>query len=273
MIVGTALLWGLAGVCVKSICWSSLSIMAVRCLASLLTMGAMRKSLRVRITKKNVICAALAASTGILYMMGIKNTTAGTAIVLQYTAPILVLIFNTIFYRKKPDAREIIIVLAVFAGCILSFADDMGAGHLLGNVLSLASGVTYALQIMMFSRDGVDAEDCMMLSNMMGFIVCVPFIFFDKGIAATTPSTLLWLAIMCIFQYSVANILYSRGCKSVSDIECSLLLTIEPIFNPIPVAIFCGETMGRKALIGFAIVIAGILAYTLTSASKKQDVG
>lgn len=269
MILGTALLWGLAGVCVKSICWNSMSIMAVRSLVSLLTMAAVRKSFRVRLTKKNAICAALAASTGILYMMGIKNTTAGTAIVLQYTAPILILIFNIIFFHKKPDAKEIIIVIAVFFGCVLSFADDIGSGHMLGNILSLASGVTYAVQIMMFSRDGVDSEDCIMLSNMIGFAVSVPFAFFDKGIADTTSTTLIWLAVMCIFQYSVANILYSRGCKLVSDIECALLMTVEPIFNPIPVAIFCGETMGRKALIGFVIVIAGILVYTLTSQKQK----
>jgi len=271
MIVGTALLWGLAGVCVKSICWNSMSIMTARCLASKLTMGAMRKTFKVRLTKKNIICASLAAATGILYMMGIKNTTAGTAIVLQYTAPILILILNIIFYHKKPNAREIIIVLAVFAGCVLSFADDMGAGHTLGNILSLASGVTYALQIMMFSRDGVDAEDSMMLSNMIGFVICAPFMFFDKGIAETTASTVIWLVIMCLFQYSLSNILYARGCKAVSDIECSLILTLEPIFNPIPVAIFCGETMGRKALIGFAIVIAGIITYTLTSKKTVTD--
>lgn len=269
MILGTALLWGLAGVCVKSICWNSLSILAARSLVSLLFMAAMRKSFRVRLTKKNAICAAFAASTSILYMMGIKNTTAGTAIVLQYTAPILILIFNIIFYHKKPDTRESVIVIAVFFGCVLSFVDDLGTGHTLGNILSLASGVTYALQIMMFSRDGVDAEDCMMLSNMMAFAVSIPFAFFDKGIADTTSSTLIWLAVMCIFQYSLANILYSRGCKLVSDIECALLLTLEPIFNPIPVAIFCGEMMGRKALTGFMIVIAGIIVYTLTS--KKQN--
>ena len=267
-IICTALLWGLAGVCVKSICWSALSIMAARSFSSMISLGITRKSFRVRFTKKNMICAFLAASTSLLYMMGIKNTTAGTAIVLQYTAPILILIFNIVFYHKKPDKREIFIVIAVFFGCVLSFADDMGAGHLLGNILSLASGVTYALQIMMFSRDGVDADDSMMLSNMIGFAVGVPFLFFDKGIALTTPTTVIWLVIMCLFQYSLANILYVRGCKRVSDIECSLLMTLEPIFNPIPVAIFCGETMGRKAIIGFVIVIAGIVGYTLTS--KKQ---
>ena len=270
-IICTALLWGLAGVCVKSICWSSLSIMAVRSFTSMISMGILRKSFRVRLTKKNVLCALLAASTSLLYMMGIKNTTAGTAILLQYTAPILILVFNILFYHKKPDGREILIVAAVFAGCVLSFADDMGAGHLLGNILSLAPGVTYALQIMMFSRDGVDADDSMMLSNMMGFVVGAPFLFFDKGIALTTPTTVIWLVIMCLFQYSLANILYVRGCKTVSDIECSLLMTLEPIFNPIPVAIFCGETMGPKALIGFVIVIAGILAYTFTSKKQKDE--
>ena len=47
------------------------------------------------------------------------------------------------------------------------------------------------------------------------------------------------------------------------SLEGSLLLTIEPIFNPIPVAIFCGEKMGSLALLGAAVVIIGITLYSL----------
>lgn len=269
MIAATAILWGLAGVCVKNICWNSMSIMAVRSLAALLLLAAVRKSFRIRLSRKNLIAAVFGSATGILYMMGIKNTNAATAIVLQYTAPIIVLLIGIVFYKRKADVKQIIAVAVVFAGCVFSFSDNMGGGHLLGNILSLASGVTFAIQIVIMADGDTDADDSMMISNLLSILICAPFMLFDRGIAATDGNTIFWMAVLCLFQYGLANILYTKGCQRISDLECSLLLTLEPIFNPIPVALVCGEWMGVRALVGFALVIAGIVFYTITESRRK----
>ena len=42
-----------------------------------------------------------------------------------------------------------------------------------------------------------------------------------------------------------------------------MLLTLEPIFNPIPVAIICGEMMKPMAMVGFVVVILAVTAYAL----------
>ena len=54
---------------------------------------------------------------------------------------------------------------------------------------------------------------------------------------------------------------YAKGCQKIDKVESSLLLTIEPIFNPIPVAIVCGEMPGPLAIAGCVVVISGITAY------------
>ena len=71
------------------------------------------------------------------------------------------------------------------------------------------------------------------------------------------------LLILAIFQYGLANILFSIGIKKTDSVEASLLLSIEPVFNPIPVAIFCGEHMSGLAIFGSAIVIVSIALYSL----------
>ena len=50
-ILATALLWGLAGVCVKSIPWNSFSIMASRCGIGIIMFAVLRKSIKVRFNK------------------------------------------------------------------------------------------------------------------------------------------------------------------------------------------------------------------------------
>ena len=260
MIIATALLWGLAGVCVKSIPWNSISIMASRCFIGIIMLGLYNKSFSLKFNKKTYIAAAFMSLTGLLYMMSIKMTTAATAIVLQYIAPILVFLYSVVFQKLKPKISQIIIVLVVFGGCFLSFADELDVTHIIGNILGVASSISFAAQIIMFNDKEMDSAGGMYLSNVLSFIVCFPFMFFDKGMDFSG-KTIFWVLILGVFQYGLANIFYAKGCQKIDKVESSLLLTIEPIFNPIPVAIVCGEMPGPLAIAGCVVVISGITAY------------
>lgn len=260
MMIATALLWGLAGVCVKSIPWNSMSIMAARCFIGIIMFGIYNRSFSFKYNKKTFVAAAFMSLTGLLYMSSIKMTTAATAIVLQYIAPIFVFLYSVLFQKKKAKISQIIIVLFVFGGCFLSFADQLDVSLFIGNLLGVASGISFAAQIIMFNDDEMDSMGGMYLSNVLSFVVCLPFMFFDKGMDFSG-KTIFWVLILGIFQYGLANIFYAKGCQKIDKVESSLLLTIEPIFNPIPVAIVCGEMPGKLAIVGFVVVISGVTAY------------
>lgn len=268
-IVLTAVLWGLAGVCVKSIPWSPFCIMSARCAISMLVLGAGRRSFRLHVNKKTLLGAAMESLTGIFYMSAIKLTTAATAIVLQYTAPVWVFLYTAAVQKKRPRLREALITLCVFGGCALSFADKLSPGSVLGNLLGLASGFTLAGQIIIFSEPAANPDSGIMLSNLLSFLVCLPFFFFERGLDLS-PRTLFWVAVLGVFQYGLANLFYARGCTKISQTETSLLLTIEPIFNPIPVWLVTGEAPGPLALAGFAVVILGVTAHTLTTGKPEK---
>lgn len=259
-IIGTALLWGLAGVCVKSIPWNSFSIMASRCGIGIMMFAILRRSVRIKFNKYTLAGAIMMSITGILYMMSIKLTTAATAIVLQYTAPIFVFLYAVLFQKRKAKLSETLIVLMVFGGCVLSFIDELDPARMLGNTVGLLSGISFAAQIIMFSDKRADSNDGMYLSNIISFITCVPFMFFDKNMAFSG-EILFWVLALGIFQYGLANIFYAKGCQIINKIETSLLLTIEPVFNPIPVFLVTGEMPGPLAITGFFVVVGGITLY------------
>ena len=48
----------------------------------------------------------------------------------------------------------------------------------------------------------------------------------------------------------------------------SLVSGIEPVLNPILVAVFYHETMGRFALAGAAIVVLGVVGYNVIQARQ-----
>ena len=276
IIIITALLWGLTGVCVKSITWSTPGIICARSVISLIMLYGykfvrdkkadpskpVRKILSLKFTRTNMFAALAVMVTSILYVQSIKMTTAGTAIVLQYIAPIFVFLFAVIFQKRKAKLLEVILTVGVFGGCVLSFIDQIDMTHMLGNILALLSGLTYAAQIIIMNDDKADSIDSMILSNMGCFLFCLPVVLVSTPLVWDAKN-IIWLLILGIFQYGCANILFATGIKMIDKVEASLLLCIEPIFNPIPVAIFCGEMMGATSIIGAAVVIVCIALYGL----------
>jgi drug/metabolite transporter (DMT)-like permease len=63
-----------------------------------------------------------------------------------------------------------------------------------------------------------------------------------------------------VFQLGISYILYSWAMKHVTAIEAVLLTTLEPILNPVWVALFYGEVPSFMAMVGGAIVVVGVVA-------------
>jgi drug/metabolite transporter (DMT)-like permease len=68
-----------------------------------------------------------------------------------------------------------------------------------------------------------------------------------------------------IFQLGIPYILYGMAARHCSALACSLISGIEPLLNPLWVFIFNGETPGFFALLGGAVVITAVFAWTLWS--------
>ncbi len=266
-LVLAAVFWGLAGVCVKSIdpSWDAMCKIAVRSVLSLVILFIIKGDFHIHFGKTNMIGAVFSSATGILYVAAIPLTTAGTAIVLQYIAPILVFLVAVFFGHRKVRISEILITLLVFSGIVLSFVDSLDMKSVVGNLLALLSGFTFAGQIIYMNKEDADAGDSLIISNLLCLLVSLPFFFVKLGGGALSFDTksLLWLGVLGLFQYGAANALFGYGIQKVDNVEASLILTIEPIFNPIPVALLGIESMGVTAIAGSAIVILGVTAFTL----------
>jgi len=261
-LVATALLWALGGVCVKSITWNSMQIMGVRGVISFIVIMTYKKWTKLKFTKNNILAGAMMTGTAILYMTANKLTTAGTVIVLEYTEPIIVFLYQRFFKGRKAKLYEAVLVLFVFIGCVLAFSDNLDMSHMLGNILALLSGFTLAAQVIIMTGEDSDSLDCLSIGCLMQLVIGIPFLFIGQKAAFTT-TNIFWILVLALFQYSLANICFSKGCKLVDPLECSLILTIEPIANPIMVALVCGEMMGPMAIIGCVIVIISVTLYTV----------
>ena len=78
-----------------------------------------------------------------------------------------------------------------------------------------------------------------------------------------TPSVLLAVFLLGAVQVGLAYIFFTTGTKYTDPVTASIINALEPILNPVLVAVFYGEMLGRWSMVGAMIVICGIMYYNL----------
>lgn len=261
-IILAALLWSTAGVCVKYIPWSAYSIACFRSICGAITFCIVMRKPHITFNRWNIAGALAMFLTGVLYMSAIKLTTAANAIVLQYTAPILIILYNAIFEHRKPSRLDLIITACVIAGCVLAFSDQLEGGGMLGNLLALASGVTFAGLMIINRKPQTDAMESQLLGNLLSVFILMPFLLTDRAVVFD------WRIIgaalfLGFFQYGLAHVCFGIGIKRTEPVTASIISTLEPICSPLWVFLLLGEKPGTLALIGFAIVLSATAVYNI----------
>lgn len=132
--------------------------------------------------------AGIGLSTScIFFVFANKLTTAANAIVLQYTAPIFILLMSAFLFKQKLHKREVIVVGITMCGIVLFFLDQLSPGNILGNIFGICAGVFLALMFVMVGQGGKDDSIRMsgiLFAHCMASIVGVPI-----GLMTTTSTT------------------------------------------------------------------------------------
>jgi len=73
-----------------------------------------------------------------------------------------------------------------------------------------------------------------------------------------SPADTVTLAVMGVVQLGVPYLLFSKGLEKISLQEASLIVLIEPVLNPIWVALTVGEVPSKTTLAGGSLIIFGL---------------
>lgn len=257
-----AVLYSIGGLCIKVIPWGGMAINGGRTAVALAVIGGylLLKRHRPRMNRWVMTGALCVCGTNALFSVANKMTTAANAIVLQFTAPIFVILFSLFFFRKRPGKLDLAACGVVLCGIVFFFLDSLSAGGTLGNLLALASGVSYAGVFLMNDMPDGDPISSVFWGDVLSAVLGLPFLLRETEFS---PSALASLLILGVFQVGAAYILLTEGLKTTPPVTASLVSGIEPVLNPILVALFYRETVGPAALAGAVIVVGGVLAYNV----------
>lgn len=259
------LFWSSGGVLIKLVEWHPGAIWSARCAIAAAALWLVKRPSLTGISRAEWGAAcALAATTG-LFIVANKLTTAANAILIQYSAPVWIALLGTWFLGERATRLDWLTIVLVLGGIVLFFFDRLALGHVAGNVVALISGITFAFSAMTLRRVAlshtavapVDPLRPMYLGNLIGAVVGAPFVLLHLGDA---PDATGWGALVAlgVVQQAAAYLCYARAIHHATALEAMLIPVIEPILNPLWVAIAVGERPGPWAAVGGAIVLGAV---------------
>lgn len=268
-VAAAALLMSTGGLFIKMSPWNGFSINGARCFFALFVVGAylVLTRHRLKLNRWVLLGSVFVSGTCLLYSVANTLTTAANAIVLQFTAPIFVMLLQAVFWKKKPTRLQILCCILVLTGVAFFFLDGLSAGNTLGNLLALCAGLSYAGVFLLNELPDADPISSVFFAEVLSALAGLPFLLGETDFGPMAWTSVILLG---VFQVGLAYVFMCRGLSGTPAVTASLITGIEPILNPILVAIFFRETIGLLALPGAVLVVGTVLYYNVRSAKIES---
>ena len=228
LVLAAALLFSTAGAAIKASSLNSWQVSSFRCGIGLAAMLLFLPETRRGWTWRIVPGAAALATTFVLFVTANKLTTAASAIFIQYTAPVHLLLLGPWFLREPIRRADLVFIAAVAAGmsCFFVSSADVSVtapNPALGNLLAAGASVTWALTLALLRWSSQAAhEDSSLQTVALGCLVtfagCLPAAL--PGLAMTGRDVAI-LVYLGVFQIGLAYFCLTRGMRRVGAFEAS----------------------------------------------------
>lgn len=188
---------------------------------------------------------------------------SGTATVLHFANPCMVVLIGLIFLHKKIAPVTLISMIICLVG-ILLFYDPGCVLDPLGAAMALGSALTFAVYVVLLPR--------FQTAQFSGFLFCFYFALWSSAILLllclvtgqlSLPVSLLGWGLCLVFACAVttgAVVLFMQGAMLIGGEKTSILSTLEPITGVGLGIVFLHDPARPLLLLGSALVIcSGIL--------------
>ncbi len=212
--------------------------------------------------------------TPLLLALAYLHLASGMVTTLHFVYPMFTFLLDTALFGVPLRARGLLCCAACTLGVFLLQGGTAGAGDPLGIALALASGLSYALYIVLFDRSGFSALDPFavagwyyLVSAAASFLLCL-----KDGFTLLLPAG-TW-AILCLYAVVIAlggTVAFQLGIGLVGGREAALFSCLEPVISVLLGAAFLRERVTAAALAGASAIVVSVTAATLSGLGEPAD--
>ena len=267
LLLATAVMWSLGGVLVKSIEWPSMAKAGARSAIGCLVLLAWLRKPKFTWSAAQIGAAVAYAATVTLFIVANDRTTAANTIFLQYTGPIYVALLSPWLLGERTQRSDWFCIAIALAGIALFFRDQFSPRGLSGIFAALGSGLSYGTMIVLLRKErDASPASALLLGNLITAACGLPF-----AIGHPLPASQAgMLVVLGVVQLGLPYLLFSIAIQRVTALEAVLLPMLEPILNPLWVALAQGEIPGRWSLAGGALVLGAVIMRGWVATLKRS---
>ena len=278
-------LWGFSGTCgqflLQSRGWTSGYLVPLRLMAAgliLVIFCAVRRGREVlRIFKEDALGIVIFAILGMsacqyTYYQAIAYSNAGTATVLQYTGPVMILCWTSLRQKRMPRPIEIAAIVLAMAGTYL-LATHGRPGSMALSPKALFWGLVSAVSLVVYTVQPVDLLNKYGSPMVTGWGMLIGGVVLSLLFRPWTVSVrydgMVMLALTAIIALGsiTAFTAYLEGVRRVGPKKGSLYASVEPVSATLFSTVMMGSKFELMDLAGFACIISTIF---LLAADKKD---
>lgn len=198
---------------------------------------------------------------GSFQTIGLQTTTPGKSSFLTATYCVMVPIVFWIIDRRRPGIQVMLAAIVCLAG-VGFISLDTGFTASIGDLLTLASAVAYAAQIVVITKH-VNGTD-LVLFTLFQFSSCMVLawaaVFLAEGGFQPVPSgTWPSLVYLGLASTLLAHGLQNYGQKRVPSAQASMILSLESVTGVGFSIIFFGERLTPLLVAGFTLIFLAVV--------------
>ena len=287
--IAGGILWGISGVCGQFLFQSKDVTASWLVPLRLVTAGFLLlcyylirdkgKAFDIWKTKRNRIDIIIYGLAGMMlcqysYFQTIEWSNAGTATVIQYLGPALIVVWVCLQTRRLPEKKEVLGVILAVTGIFLIATHGNPTTLTLSQkalIMGLISAVSVVIYTVKPARMQAEFDTPLILAWGMligGIALTITFRPWNNKVIFDG-ETFTALTFIILFGTMAGFSMYMTGVKMIGSVRASLYSCVEPVASMVLTAVWMKVSFTTPDLIGTAFVIATIIILALPSPLKK----
>jgi len=226
------------------------------------------------------------AASNFFYYFAIEKTTVATAIVLQYVAPVWVLVYMLARRLQRPTARRISGVILAVAGCGLAVG-GIAAQHgfpwlaISGPRFNTLGVIAAEMAAISFAFYNVYGQHLLQIYNrwtvlvyaLLGATVFWLVVNPPWKIVAQHYSSGQWMfmAVFAILSMLVPFSLYFTGLQYLDPTRAIVTACLEPVWAILLTAVILGELVSPMQVVGIVVVLAATILIQRPGSKDRSE--
>ncbi len=218
------------------------------------------------------------AASNYLYYLAIQRTNVATAIILQYTAPILVLLYTVARGLQKPTMQRVAAVALAVTGIALVIG-IFGSGGFRLDAIGVLAALGAAFSFAFYNVGGHSILARYDRWTVLLYVIFSASLFWivvnpPWKIIAAHYSGNQWLFLLVFSMVSVLApfSLYFAGLQHLEPTRAIVVSCLEPVFSIVIAAVTLGEVMKPLQTVGIVLVLVAIVVVQLPDRKLHEEI-